>query len=72
MTSQMHRLKGASQEQLDSILAQNAALVKQGTTIDAINDIANNVLNIEDNMKAAKARVMLGRDINDNAVRGAA
>jgi len=73
MTSQMHRLKGASQEQLDSILAQNAALVKQGTNIDTINDIANSVLDIESNMKAsAKARVMLGRDINDNAVRAAA
>ena len=73
MTSQMNLLKGKTQEQLDTILETNAALVKQGTTMDEINGIADAALSIESNMQAsAKARVMLGRDVNDNAVRSAA
>ena len=73
MTSQMSKLRGKTQEQLDVILEGNAALIKQGTNMEEIQNIANNVLDIEGNMKAAaKARVMLGRDMNANAVRGAA
>ena len=73
MTSQMSKLRGKSQEQLDVILEGNAALIKQGTNMEEIQNIANNVLDIEGNMKAAaKARVMLGRDVNANAVRSAA
>ena len=73
MTSQMSKLRGKTQEQLDVILEGNAALIKQGTNMEEIQNIANNVLDIEGNMKAAaKARVMLGRDVNSNAVRSAA
>ena len=73
MTSQMSKLRGKTQEQLDVILEGNAALIKQGTNMEEIQNIANNVLDIEGNMKAAaKARVMLGRDVNANAVRSAA
>ena len=73
MTSQTHRLKSASKEQLDSILSTNAALIKQGTNMDSINATADSMLDIESSLKAsAKARVMLGRDINDSAVRAAA
>ena len=73
MGSQMTKLRGKTQEQLDVILESNAALIKQGTNMEEIQNIANNVLDIEGNMKAAaKARVMLGRDVNANAVRSAA
>ena len=73
MGSQMSKLRGKTQEQLDVILEGNAALIKQGTNMEEIQNIANNVLDIEGNMKAAaKARVMLGRDVNANAVRSAA
>ena len=73
MASQMSKLRGKTQEQLDVILEGNAALIKQGTNMEEIQNIANNVLDIEGNMKAAaKARVMLGRDVNANAVRSAA
>ena len=73
MTSQTHRLKSASKEQLDSILEQNAALIKQGTNMDNLNASADSMLDIESSLKAAaKARVMLGRDVNDSAVRAAA
>jgi len=73
MTGQMSKLRGKTQEQLDVILEGNAALIKQGTNMEEIQNIANNVLDIEGNMKAAaKARVMLGRDVNANAVRSAA
>jgi hypothetical protein len=73
MGSQMSKLRGKTQEQLDVILEGNAALIKQGTNMEEIQNIANNVLDIEGNMKAAaKARVMLGRDVNSNAVRSAA
>jgi len=73
LTSQTHRLKSASKEQLDSILEQNAALIKQGTNMDNLNATADSMLDIESSLKAAaKARVMLGRDVNDSAVRAAA
>ena len=73
MTSQTHRLKSASKEQLDTILSTNAALIKQGTNMDNINATADSMLDIESSLKAsAKARVMLGRDVNDSAVRAAA
>ena len=73
MTGQMSKLRGKTQEQLDVILEGNAALIKQGTNMEEIQNIANNVLDIEGNMKAAaKARVMLGRDMNNDAVRAAA
>ena len=73
MTSQTHRLKSASKEQLDTILSTNAALIKQGTNMDNINATADSMLDIESSLRAsAKARVMLGRDVNDSAVRAAA
>ena len=73
MTSQMSKLRGKTQEQLDVILEGNAALIKQGTNMEEIQNIADGVLDIEGNMRAAaKARVMLGRDMNNEAVRSAA
>jgi uncharacterized protein YigA (DUF484 family) len=73
MAGQMSILRGKTQEQLDVILEGNAALIKQGTNMEEIQAIAEGVLDIEGNMKAAaKARVMLGRDLNNNAVRQAA
>ena len=73
MAGQMSKLRGKTQEQLDVILEGNAALIKQGTNMEEIQNIANNVLDIEGNMKAAaKARVMLGRDVNAEGVRSAA
>lgn len=73
MTGQMSQLVGKSEQQLKTIIKSNAELVKQGTTLQQIEDISNNMLDIESNMKAeAKARMFLGRDINASAVRSAA
>ena len=73
MNGQMSQLVGKSEAQLKTIIKSNAQLVKQGTTLQQIEDISNNMLDIESNMKAeAKARMFLGRDINASAVRQAA
>jgi len=72
MTDQMDKLVGKSKEELETIIASNAQLVKQGTNMTQIEDISNNMLSVETSMRAeAKARAFLGRDINANAVRTA-
>jgi len=72
MDGQMSQLVGKSKQQLETIIKSNAQLIKQGTNLKQIESISNNMLDIEGSMKAqAKARVMLGRDMNVNAVRSA-
>jgi hypothetical protein len=72
MTGQMSQLVGKSEAQLKTILKSNAALVKQGTNLSQIQGISDSMLDIESSMKAsAKARIMLGRDMNTEAVRQA-
>ena len=72
MSGQMSQLVGKSEAQLKTIIKSNAQLVKQGTTLAQIEDISNNMLDIETSLKAgAKARMMLGRDMNTTAVRDA-
>lgn len=72
MTDQMDKLVGKSKEELQTIIASNAQLVKQGTNMKQIEDISNSMLSVETSMRAeAKARAFLGRDINASAVRTA-
>ena len=73
MNGQMSQLVGKSESQLKTIIASNAHLVKQGTTMSQIKDISKGMLDIESSMKAgAKARMIMGRDMNTTAVRDAA
>jgi hypothetical protein len=72
MNGQMSQLVGKSEAQLKTIIASNAHLVKQGTSMSQIKDISKGMLDIESSMKAgAKARMILGRDMNTTAVRDA-
>jgi hypothetical protein len=70
LEGQMHRLVGASEEELEIIIEANAELVKRGTTMAQIEGLANNMLDIESSMRSeAKARALLGRDIGANQMR---
>ena len=72
MSDQMSQLVGKTKEQLKTIIKSNAQLIKQGTNMKQIEGISNAMLDIESSMKAgAKARIMLGHDMNTNAVRAA-
>ena len=70
LEGQMHRLVGASEEELEAIIKGNAELAKRGTTMEKIEGLANNMLDIETSMRnEAKARALLGRDIGANEMR---
>lgn len=67
---QMHRLVGASEEELELIIKGNIELQKRGMTMSEIEDLSNNMLDIETSMRnEAKARAMFGRDIGANEMR---
>jgi len=67
---QMHRLVGASEEELELIIKGNIELQKRGMTMGEIEDLSNNMLDIETSMRnEAKARAMFGRDIGANEMR---
>jgi hypothetical protein len=56
----MDKLVGASEETLELFAQQNAELLKSGLSMDKLQSISENMLDIEGSMKAqAKARIML-------------
>jgi len=70
LENQMHRLVGASEQEIEAIIKGNAELAKRGTTMEKIEGLANNMLDIETSMRnEAKARALLGRDIGANEMR---
>jgi hypothetical protein len=70
LENQMHRLVGASEQEIEAIIKGNAELAKRGTTMEKIEGLANNMLDIESSMRSeAKARALLGRDIGANEMR---
>ena len=67
---QMHRLVGASEEELELIIKGNIELQKRGMTMGEIEALSNNMLDIETSMRnEAKARAMFGRDIGASEMR---
>ena len=73
MADDMSRLVGATEDEIMAMAKTNAQLIKRGLSMKQLEDISNNVLNIEQSMRAeAKARAFIGRDINANGVRQAA
>lgn len=73
MADDMSRLVGATEDEIKAMAKTNAQLIKRGLTMKQLEDISDNVLNIEQSMRAeAKARAFIGRDINANGVRQAA
>jgi hypothetical protein len=73
MTDDMSRLVGATEDEIKAMAQTNAQLIKRGLSMKQLEDISDNVLNVEQSMRAeAKARAFLGRDINANGVRQAA
>ena len=73
MADDMSRLVGATEDEIMAMAKTNAQLIKRGFTMKQLEDISNNVLSVEQSMRAeAKARAFIGRDINANGVRQAA
>lgn len=73
MADDMSRLVGATEDEIKAMAKTNAQLIKRGMTMKQLEDISNNVLSVEQSMRAeAKARAFIGRDINANGVRQAA
>jgi hypothetical protein len=73
MSDDMSRLVGATKDEIKAMAQTNAQLIKRGMSMKQLEDISNNVLNVEQSMRAeAKARAFIGRDINANGVRQAA
>lgn len=70
---QMHRLVGASEEELEAIIKGNIELQKRGMTMADIEKLSNSMLDIETSMKnEAKLRAMTGKDIGANEMRNLA
>lgn len=73
MSDDMSRLVGATDDEIKAMAQTNAQLIKRGLSMKQLEDISNNVLSVEQSMRAeAKARAFIGRDINANGVRQAA
>jgi hypothetical protein len=73
MADDMSRLVGATEDEIKAMAKTNAQLIKRGFNMKQLEDISNNVLSVEQSMRAeAKARAFIGRDINANGVRQAA
>lgn len=70
---QMHRLVGASEEELEAIIKGNIELQKRGMTMADIEKLSSSMLDIETSMKnEAKLRAMTGKDIGANEMRSLA
>lgn len=73
MAKNQNLLVGKSKEQLQLLARQTAEMVKQGQSMELLQSVSENVLNIEGSLRAEmKARLLTGKEINGQAVRNAA